>query len=90
MSDRIVIDGSAVLITQADGDCTMVTLVDGDVDKVMALRSNPYTGLVEFTPSAEQQTVECSGYYMPDNITINPIPSNYGLITWNGSYLVVS
>jgi hypothetical protein len=24
------------------------------------------------------------------NIVINPIPSNYGLITWNGSTLTVS
>lgn len=24
------------------------------------------------------------------NIVINPIPSNYGLITWNGSVITVS
>ena len=36
------------------------------------------------------QTLETDSLYMQGNITINPIPSNYGLITWNGSILTVS
>ena len=49
-----------------------------------------YTGSYEVTPSAEMQTLETDSFYMNGNITINPIPSNYGLITWNGSSLTVS
>lgn len=49
-----------------------------------------YTGAVEVTPSAEAQTLETNTFYMTSNITINPIPNNYGLITWNGSTLNVS
>ena len=49
-----------------------------------------YTGPYEVTPSAETQTLETDAFYMNGNITINPIPSNYGLITWNGSVITVS
>lgn len=49
-----------------------------------------YTGETTVTPTQSTQTLQTSGYVMEDNITINPIPSNYGLITWNGSVLTVS
>lgn len=49
-----------------------------------------YTGSYTVTPSAETQTLETNELYMTGNITINPIPSNYGLITWDGSIITVS
>lgn len=49
-----------------------------------------YKGSYEFTPSEDEQTIEISGKTATHNITINPIPNNYGLITWNGSELTVS
>ena len=49
-----------------------------------------YTGSYTVTPSAETQTLETNELYMTGNITINPIPSNYGLITWDGSTITVS
>ena len=51
---------------------------------------DPYTGDYELTPSAEAQVLETKYLRMTDNLTINPIPSNYGLITWNGSTITVS
>lgn len=51
---------------------------------------DPYTGEYSVTPSAAAQTLETNGLRMTDNITINPIPTNYGLITWNGSTITVS
>lgn len=50
----------------------------------------PYEGNYAVTPSAETQVLQTSGLRMTDNITIEPIPSNYGLITWNGSTITVS
>ena len=50
----------------------------------------PYTGEYEVTPSEETQVLITKHLRMTDNVTINPIPSNYGLITWNGSILTVS
>ena len=49
-----------------------------------------YPGPYEVTPSATEQVLETDAFYMNGNITINPIPSNYGLITWDGSVLTVS
>lgn len=49
-----------------------------------------YTGEYEVTPSAETQTLNTDGLRLTRNVTVNPIPQNYGLITWNGSFLTVS
>lgn len=51
---------------------------------------DPYTGAYEVTPSQETQTLETKNKRMTGNVTINPIPNNYGLITWNGSIITVS
>lgn len=50
----------------------------------------PYRGEYEFTPTEDVQTVHINGLRATRNITINPIPSNYGKISWNGSVLTVS
>lgn len=49
-----------------------------------------YTGPFVVTPNTETQTLLTQGLHMAQNVTVNPIPSNYGLITWNGSILTVS
>ena len=49
-----------------------------------------YEGAYEFTPSAETQVIQTEGLVMDHDVTINPIPSNYGLITYNGSSIRVS
>ena len=49
-----------------------------------------YDGAYEFTPSQEAQTIEIQDMVAARNITINPVPENYGLITWNGSVLTIS
>lgn len=54
------------------------------------LPENQYQGSYVFTPSAESQTIHTGGTTLLSNITINPIPSNYGLITYNGVTITVS
>lgn len=49
-----------------------------------------YTGEYEVTPSADTQTLDTTGLRMMRPVVVNPIPQNYGLITWNGSFLTVS
>lgn len=49
-----------------------------------------YEGSQEITPTAEAQILETDSFRMVGNITINPIPNNYGLITWDGATLTVS
>lgn len=50
----------------------------------------PYHGEYEVTPSSEEQILPTANTRLAHDIVINPIPSNYGLITWNGSVLTVS
>lgn len=49
-----------------------------------------YDGSYEFTPTRETQTVGTAGKLLLENIVINPIPQNYGLVTYNGSIITVS
>lgn len=62
----------------------------GNLTIPSAILPPSYEGEYEVTPSDETQTLDTDSLYMRGNITINPIPSNYGLITWNGSILTVS
>lgn len=49
-----------------------------------------YDGDYEFTPSIEAQVIEIDHLEARQNITIDPIPQNYGLITYNGTTITVS
>lgn len=49
-----------------------------------------YAGEYEVTPSASTQTLLTSEKLMSANVVINPIPSNYGLITYDGSKLTIT
>lgn len=49
-----------------------------------------YTGDYEVTPTSETQTLNTANLSMAQNIVVNPIPQNYGLITYNGGYITVS
>ena len=49
-----------------------------------------YSGITTVTPSSVAQVLPTEERVVLENIIINPIPSNYGLITWNGATLTVS
>ena len=51
---------------------------------------NPYSGTIDITTTEERQTLPTSGYMLQTDIVVEPIPSNYGLITWDGTTLTVS
>lgn len=48
------------------------------------IERDPYEGAYEVTPSAEAQTLFTKNLRMTADVVINPIPSNYGLISWSG------
>ena len=56
------------------------TMVEGD----------PYSGPYTVTPGRNAQVLETRGKIMTENVTVEPIPQNYGLVTWNGSILTIS
>lgn len=49
-----------------------------------------YTGQTVFTPSEATQTAQTAGMVLNGNITINPIPSDYGHVEYDGSTLTIS
>ena len=59
-------------------------------EKIVTSLVPNYEGEYSFTPTQTEQIVEVGGKKALENIVINPIPSNYGLITYNGTYITVS
>ena len=55
-----------------------------------AVSGDPYEGAYTVTPTQEAQVLATAGKVMLEDVTIDPIPQNYGLVTWNGSVLTVS
>ena len=49
-----------------------------------------YEGEYTITPSAEAQTLPSTDTVTHRDIVINPIPSNYGRITYDGTVITVS
>lgn len=49
-----------------------------------------YDGETTVSPSQQRQTLNTRGKILLDDVTIEPVPENYGLITWNGSVITVS
>lgn len=49
-----------------------------------------YQGTYTITPGDEVIVLNTSGMKMERDVTIDKIPSNYGKIGWNGSYLTVT
>lgn len=65
---------------------------DIDVKTPMArdyVNAEPYDGDYEITPSEEVVTLPTTNFRMTGDLKIQPIPSNYGRIAWNGSTLMV-
>ena len=69
---------------------TMGVTIDPPVVRDYRDDRDPYTGTYEVTPTRETQILETNGLRMTDNVVINPIPSNYGLVTWDWRVLTIS
>lgn len=80
LSGSVNIGGGIGATAPMGGNMTIPTVVAPPI----------YDGPYEVTPGASAVTLETNGLSMAGNVVINPIPSNYGLITWNGSTITVS
>ena len=90
---EVVLDGELSLNLNIDGDMSLDIPVDGEAGTVIKVTEHDlpvYTGQTEITPSEDTQVLQTANRTVVSNIIINPIPSNYGKITWNGSTLTVS
>ena len=93
MQQIVVIEGELALEHLICGEIDLQSVIDGEMEKVIFVETAPkphYQGATEFIPTGEHQTIPTTGLIVDTDIIIDPIPSNYGLITWNGSTLTVS
>lgn len=81
-----ILTGSA----RINGSLTGRTTINGRLAAGGGCSTPPFTGDYEYTPTMQTQIIEIADQRATQNITIKPIPENYGLITWNGSYITVS
>ena len=77
-------DGALVGMTVSENSATTLN-VDGEV-----FSPKTYHGSYSVTPSSDGQVLPTAGMALREDIVVDPIPSNYGLITWNGSTITVS
>ena len=80
-------------VEEYDLELSEETAVDLDMDTAIVVNQifgEEYEGPYEFTPTADTQVVAINLKTATQDITINPIPSNWGLIAWDGSVLTVS
>jgi len=83
----VAVDSEEIPMTVESTAVSVAMVVGFEVE----VNTNPdYDGEYEFTPTSVAQTIPIVGHVATQNIVINPVPSNYGLITWNGSVLTVS
>ena len=87
------IQSSDVYITQETlqhiGISPMEQHIDVEEGRVIVIKASEYVGEYEVTPTSECQILNTTEKNMARDVIINPIPSNYGRIIWNGSELAV-
>lgn len=84
------ITGSLSGIADLDGSLSGESTLNGTIQIYDGEAPPDYTGEYEVTPTQETQILETKRKRMVRNVTVNPIPEYYGLITWDGSVLTVS
>lgn len=81
------IEESALYLDVTD---TALTWGTDEYVRVVTADAEEYEGPYEATPTSEPQTFTTTARLMARDFVVNPIPSNWGLISWNGSVLTVS
>ena len=85
---QAIINDSVYEVEVANNDLVLNATVATVIQASQRIPS--YEGPYTVTPSDEAVVLLTEGLYMEGNVTVEKIPSNYGKIGWNGSYLTVS
>lgn len=67
-----------------------VTVSVGLATPIMTSTVPEYDGDYDITPTSTEQVFQTNGKKITHDFVVEPIPSNYGLITWDGSTITVS
>lgn len=79
------IESSGTMTGSVSGSARMTGVVNTGMSDIKG-----YTGNYSVTPSAEMQTLNTHDLKLTDDIIIEPIPQNYGLIEYDGYGIRVS
>ena len=55
----------------------------------MPVYPTPYEGEYTVVPGEDAQALPTAGKSLAQDVTVEPIPSNYGRIAWNGAAIMV-
>lgn len=83
MAEELTINGNL------NGTLSAVGSVSGAIGKFNG-EYPTYSGAYTVTPTEEEQVLSTENRTLVQDIVVNPIPNNYGLITWDGSAITVS
>ena len=82
--------GNVIVAGHISGKLSAIGSIKGTISVPTYIDVDVYDGVTEVTPSTEMQVLPTRKKTVTNNIIINPIPSNYGLVTWDGSRLTIS
>ena len=88
----LVLDGELTLLNVFDGELDDILEFDGELGIFTEFDGGreEYHGETDIIPAEEAQTLLTHGMLVTEDIIIEPIPTNYGLITWDGTKIIVS
>lgn len=86
--DKLI--GALSAVGRLDATLSGVQSLTATLSLPQAVAVDEYSGPYEFTPGNAPQVVAIANKKATADITIAPVPQNYGLITWDGSTLTVS
>lgn len=84
------VDGAQEYNLDIEQDESLNYILDSGVAIVNYIEGEIYEGPYSVIPSLDPQILKTNGYILTKDIIVGAIPSNYGLITWNGMTLTVS
>lgn len=82
------IRGQLSPVASMTGNLSSEASVDGGLT-IPATVARKYTGDYSVIPNDNQQVLETEGLMLTENIVIEPVPSYYGRILWDGSVITV-
>lgn len=72
------------------GEMSGMATMTGALTIPISTEGNPYSGGYVVEPGQEEISLPTKGKVLIKDIIVRPVPSNYGLITWDGSVITIS
>lgn len=90
ISTSVEIGGTLTPVCSIQGALQAAIALEGELTVPSVIDAQPYQGEYHITPDQDSHILNTNGKYLSRNVVIDPIPGNYGLITWNGVTLMIS